>query len=667
MSKKKRQKRETANKVNKRSTATKPERVSALPLWLRCVAVVAIVVGVFLLTRSSNPDGDTVDSGSVARKTGVSTSDASAVQSPDVEPLPTLPGLEKQRFDSVVRSVAEREDPVLDGWESEHFSELAGKQLKSIGKWISESTTLTDEMLEKVVSSEFACAGLRPANLASVFADSGLEVFRGDQFAAAEPENSDETLRRGGLECFRTVIKGQADAVRGLEDARFKFKIVGVDTEGVTTDTTAYFQTSGRRDGVATQVNATWHCRWKNAPEHPLLESVRVERYEEVVHKSDVGAMFADCTESVFRNSDRFQRQLVYGIDHWTDRFDGAIARPAAGHGIAIGDVNGDGLEDVYLCQSPALPNLLLVQNSDGSVRDTAVEAGVNWLEGTRAALLADLDNDGDQDLVAVLGSKVVIQANDGKGHFEVKTIISSPSSLFQINAVDYDNDADLDLFICGYTLSSGVNLDDVFANPMPFHDATNGAPNVMLRNDGEWQFEDVTNDVGLDQNSSRFSYASSWDDFDNDGDLDVYVANDFGRNNLYRNDDGHFNDVAAEMDVEDIGPGMSASWGDFNNDGQSDIYVSNMFSSAGNRITSQKQFKAGLNEQTKGYFQRHARGNSLFENTGDGQFRDRSVDLGVTLGRWAWGSLFVDLNNDGWEDLYVTNGFVTADDTGDL
>ena len=107
--------------------------------------------------------------------------------------------------------------------------------------------------------------------------------------------------------------------------------------------------------------------------------------------------------------------------------------------------------------------------------------------------------------------------------------------------------------------------------------------------------------------------------------------------------------------------------WVDFNNDGRSDIYVSNMFSSAGNRITHQQQFKTGLDAETKKHFQRHARGNSLFENAGDGKFHDRSVELGITLGRWAWGSLFADINNDGWEDLYVTNGFITADTQNDL
>ena len=571
--------------------------------------------------------------------------------------LPTAPGLEKQRFDSVVRTVAEREDPVIDGWDSERFNEVVSKQLKTVGKFLSTGSMPPSEVT-KLVADDFQSRGLRPGELSKAYGDDAITVSRGETTQQAIVE---------GLDGFEEVMLDQHQALSGLAKHHFKFKVIRVEQAEEHTKTIAYFQIDGHSSSSAKQVNATWTCRWIAGadPDHPLLAEIEVDDYEEVVYASK--PMFADCTESVFRDSDRFGRQLIYGIDHWTDQFDSAIARPAAGHGIAIGDVNGDGLDDVYLCQSPALPNLLLIQNADGTVRDTAVEAGVNWLEGTRAALLADLDNDGDQDLVAVLGSKVVVHSNDGTGNFKKATIVSTPSSLFQINAVDYDNDSDLDLFICGYTLSSGIDVNDVFANPMPFHDANNGAPNVMLRNDGGWGFTDVTNEIGLGENNRRFSYASAWDDYDADGDLDLYIANDFGRNNLYRNDDGKFSDVAPELEVEDIGPGMSASWGDYNNDGRPDIYVSNMFSSAGNRITHQLQFKTGLDSETKKDFQRHARGNSLFENAGDGKFHDRSVDLGVTLGRWAWGSLFVDLNNDGWEDLYVANGFVTADSNNDL
>jgi len=201
---------------------------------------------------------------------------------------------------------------------------------------------------------------------------------------------------------------------------------------------------------------------------------------------------------------------------------------------------------------------------------------------------------------------------------------------------------------------------------PMPYHDATNGGRNILLQNHGDWNFEEVTKQVGLDENNTRFSFAASWEDYDNDGDLDLYVANDYGRNNFYRNDKGHFTDVAAELGIEDMSAGMSVSWADYNNDGWMDLYASNMFSAAGNRITYQRQFKSGEDQGVREQFQRHARGNTLFQNV-DGKFRDVTMQSGVNMGRWAWGSRFVDFNNDGREDIIVANGFITTEDTGDL
>ncbi len=562
-------------------------------------------------------------------------------------PLSVIPGLEKNRFDSAIRSVAKLDDPTVDGWSTEAFNETSGEQFNKIADFLASDHKTFPKGL---AHPAFRLMASPARGATSAFQDQSLSLLR-----AASPDLEIS-------ESFQKALIELAEPLAGLSEIRSKFKTIRVEPGDEGTTTVTYVQIGGRDLSKAVQLNATWKCLWDASRDPPLLKSIEVSNDDQVSHSLKNGqSIFSECTRSVFQNPETFDRQLIYGIDHWTSRFDGAIARPAAGHGLAIGDVNGDGLEDLYLCQPPALPNLLLIQNPDGTVTDTALAAGVNWHEETRAALLNDLDNDGDLDLVAVLGSKVVVQANDGSGKFELKTVIDSASSLFSINAIDYDGDQDLDLFICGYTLSSGVNLDDVFANPMPFEDANNGAPNLILRNEGGWNFTDVTSEVGLDQNNMRFSYASSWDDFDRDGDLDLYVANDFGRNNLYRNDGGKFTDVAADLGVEDIGPGMSASWGDYNNDGFPDIYVSNMFSSAGNRITTQSQFKAGLKEEDKLDFRRHARGNSLFRNRGDGTFEDVSVELGVTLGRWAWGSTFVDMNNDGWEDLYVTNGFLTA------
>ena len=97
------------------------------------------------------------------------------------------------------------------------------------------------------------------------------------------------------------------------------------------------------------------------------------------------------------------------------------------------------------------------------------------------------------------------------------------------------------------------------------------------------------------------------------------------------------------------------------------DLYVGNMFSSAGQRVTSQQKFRATETEEIRKIYQRLAKGNSLFTNQGDGTFTETGQQAGVELGRWAWSSLFVDLNNDGWEDLLVVNGYMTSSDTGDL
>ena len=234
--------------------------------------------------------------------------------------------------------------------------------------------------------------------------------------------------------------------------------------------------------------------------------------------------------------------------------------------------------------------------------------------------------------------------------------------------AADYDADGKLDVYVCCY-INRGVALSDVgLGMPMPYHDANNGPRNYLFVQGENWQWVDVTVAAGLDENNRRFSWAASWEDYDNDGDVDLYVANDFGRNNLYRNEGGKFKDVAGQAGVEDIASGMSVSWGDYNRDGNMDVYVGNMFSTAGNRVMYQRRFQAGTDEATRNTFRRLARGNSLFENVGKGKFRDVSQAATVTMGRWAWGSIFADLNNDGWEDLLVGNGMITsADDPGDL
>ncbi|MCA9215928.1 MAG: VCBS repeat-containing protein, partial [Planctomycetales bacterium] len=146
-----------------------------------------------------------------------------------------------------------------------------------------------------------------------------------------------------------------------------------------------------------------------------------------------------------------------------------------------------------------------------------------------------------------------------------------------------------------------------------------------------------------------------------------LYVANDFGRNCWYRNDGGRFTDVAAEANIEDIASGMSVTFSDFNHDGKFDIYVSNMFSTAGQRTTAQNHYKKAFASNDLSKLRRLARGNTLFRQGLNNIYVDVSLEANVNMGRWAWGSLFADVNNDSWDDLLVSNGFLSTSDTGDL
>lgn len=354
---------------------------------------------------------------------------------------------------------------------------------------------------------------------------------------------------------------------------------------------------------------------------------------------------------------------LLLGIDDWRKQLDWRFTQDVTGpHGLSVGDVNGDGLEDLYVCETGGLPNRLLIQKPDGTVLDASKGSGANFIEASASSLLVDLDQDADLDLVLATGRYVLFLANNGQGVFERRFEHTSDSVIRSLSAIDYNNDGKLDIYACGYYARSGDRLG--LGRPVPYHDANNGVQNFLLQNN-HWKFLDVTQEVGLNTNNQRFSYAASWEDFDNDGDPDLYVANDFGRNNLFRNDAGHFTDIAAEAGVEDLSAGMSVSWGDYNRDGWMDLYIGNMFSSAGNRIAFQRKYRSG---EDASEFQRHARGNSLFQNQGDGTFLDVSEEANVTLGRWAWCSSFTDINNDGWEDILIANGMVTGtDDTGDL
>ena len=451
----------------------------------------------------------------------------------------------------------------------------------------------------------------------------------------------------------------------GVSGQRVEFKALHVAKhDHKSFSTVMLFQCFGQTPNGFAQQNATWDIlwRWGDDPQHPRIVSIDISDQVEV---SAPVLQFVDLTDAVLGNNQDQRTQLAHGAEYRHGRVDTLGGITFWGHqGIAVGDVNGDALEDVYVAQSTGIPNLLLVQNADGTTTDIAADSGVNFLDDTKGVLLIDVDNDGDQDLCCAMGSIILVSRNNGQGRFVPWTLLRAPDAgaFYSLTAADFDLDGDLDIYATRYVAGEyGVSI------PIPWHDANNGPTNHLFSNDGSGKFSDVTREFGLDVNNRRFSLAASWTDVDNDGDLDLYVANDFGRNNLYRNDGEKFTDIAADSGTEDQSAGMGVSWADYDLDGNVDLHVSNMFSSAGNRIAYQRRFRPGQSQDSLAEFQRHARGNSLYHNQGDGTFADVSVYSGITMGRWSWGSRFVDINNDGYPDIVTPNGFLTNQEQDDL
>lgn len=413
-----------------------------------------------------------------------------------------------------------------------------------------------------------------------------------------------------------------------------------------------------------------WETRWtSNSSNTWKIDLLNVAGAESRSIVSSQG--FVDITEHALGAIDSYRTQLLHGTDYWRTILDGACGIDVYGNnGIAAGDFDGDGFDDLYICQPGGLPNRLYRNRGDGTFEDVTERAGVGVLDNTGCALFADFRNSGLQDLLVVCGTGPLLFLNQGNGTFRIKrdafTFARDPQGTFTHAAVaDYDRDGKLDIYFCLYSYYLGL---DQYHYPVPYFDARNGPSNFLLHNEGDGRFTDRTESAGLNANNNRYSFACAWQDSGTIGLPDLYVANDFGRSNLYRNNgDGTFTDISTQGHVEDVGAGMSASWSDIDNDGKPDIYAANMWSAAGQRITENPLFHKRAPENIRALYRRHARGNSLYRNMGNGVFRNIADQAGVAMGRWSWGSDFWDFDHDGYSDLYVTNGYISGSGTNDL
>jgi len=376
---------------------------------------------------------------------------------------------------------------------------------------------------------------------------------------------------------------------------------------------------------------------------------------------------FSDETDRLTAKESAFNAHLSRGLDFWLKRIESIHGIDAfINNGMAVGDFDGDGRDDIYVCQPGGLPNRLFLHQSDDTIQEAPEKIGANYLDHTSAALFIDIDNDGDQDLTLATPSGIVLLENDKHQSLIARGILQTDEvDCHSLTATDFDLDGNLDLLITFALGSRSLDDDSSFR----FDDARDGGSNQLFRGDGKWSFSEVTAVSGLSEGNDRHSLAASWHDYDLDGDPDLYIANDYGRNQLYRNDTRNgtrfFSEIAEETGIEDRGAGMSVSWADYNRDGLPDLYVGNMYSNAGKRITGLSGFLPKNKAELTKHYRRFAKGNTLFRQKENGKF----IDTGpaTTMGRWAWSSVFADLNNDGWEDLIVANGYISGPRPDDL
>jgi len=325
------------------------------------------------------------------------------------------------------------------------------------------------------------------------------------------------------------------------------------------------------------------------------------------------------------------------------------------GSGFAVGDVDADGRPDLFVAADGC--NRLLKNEGHYRWTDVTQAYGLSGLDvSSRHPIFADVDGDGLLDLLVVQSdapSRLFLQKK-GKRFVDVTEAygLTTGKGAHCAHFFDYDHDGDLDLFVGAY----GPSVDDV---AMPTLDGRNGYPNQLFRNEGGARFVDVTKSAGV--GSTAWTLASAAVDVDHDGWLDFWLANDWGRDEVFRNrGDGTFEEIAGKLRVDDRGSGMNVSVLDINHDGRPDIFVSviDMFSKTLRFVLPHEGVAFNVDDRIvqSSYYMS---GNKLFVANDQGFADETTARIDARDKGWAWGAAFFDYDNDGDDDMYIANGWV--------
>jgi tetratricopeptide (TPR) repeat protein/peroxiredoxin len=570
----------------------------------------------------------------------------------DIRLTPHYPA--KSPLEDILRLVA----PGSDEYITERYAFEIGVQLNGWKRAL-EASAHDLSALARSLDPSIEASSFVPVETKTLRSGEGIDVVR-RRFGSSVVSGRERLLQE---------IQGWLGQVSRVETAEFEItSIEAVTNTPLTVRLDIRYDIVGvRSDQRREERVGSWRTVWVHDESSSVSEAWKAHRWEagEETLSATNGRVFVDVTSHALGGTESYKSQMLRGSDYWRTVLDGACGIDVYGNnGVAAGDFDNDGFDDLYVCQPAGLPNRLYRNRGDGTFDDVTEKSGVGVLDNTACALFVDFQNNGLQDLLVVCGSGPLLFLNKGDGTFALKSdafkFANAPQGSFtHASVADYDGDGRLDIYFCLYSYYLGL---DQYHYPVPYFDARNGPANCLLHNEGSAVFVERTEAAGLNVDNNRYSFACAWGNSGSSGLPDLYVANDFGRNNLYRNNgDGTFSTVSSSAHVEDVGAGMSASWGDFDDDGKQDIHVANMWSAAGQRVSTQKYFQEGAPEDIRALYRRHARGNALYRNLGNGEFQNVSQQAGVEMGRWAWCSDFWDFDHDGYPDLYVANGYISA------
>ena len=408
------------------------------------------------------------------------------------------------------------------------------------------------------------------------------------------------------------------------------------------------FTIQGRRNGGLDrlEVKATARITWKKSG-HDFIPA-RVEVLDGKIRRRAGQAAFVERLRLNLGSPDAAQRFSATSDDGC----------------FCVYDLNGDQLPEIIIANH----NQILWNRGHWQFEPGKLFAGDGPGPASRVGILADLNGDGIPDWVCNNGDQLEYHAGlknptlDGAFAAEAVVIPLTNCPLKTITAItagDVNHDGHLDLFVTQYR-------PPYESMPKKFWDANDGFGNTLLINDGTGHFTDQTEAAGLGAKRFRRSYAASFVDVNNDGNLDLVVVSDFYGTDVYLGDGrGHFTDATDKLLDAPHTFGMSLTVADFDRDGRLDLFVPGMSSTTSRRLERMGAFPEGYEEANRmrkvmGY------GNRMYLAKPDGGFAEPGFKDAVARTGWSWGSTAFDFDNDGYEDIFVGNGHITGKTTSD-